>query len=513
MQWVGHREGRAFATWIVAKALGRRGMREHERPFCHAESRWRRARPDKLSALNEELDELETRSRERVGQTLHDKWRLERLLGLGGMAAVYEGRHRNGARAAIKVLHSHLSRHREVRERFRREAYVSNRIEHPGAVKCLDDDVAPDGPDAGTAYIVMELLSGESLEQRIEREPPLNELEFLRLAGSVLEVLRIAHAQGIVHRDLKPDNLFLARVPEGGPAAVRVKVLDFGMARLLQEQAITSYGVALGTPSFMSPEQASGRNDEVDGRTDLFALGATGYRIRTGRRIHDADSLIELVRKMAYTPAPRIRSIDPLVSEPFARIIDRALEFKRDDRYEDAAAMFADVRKALAQLESETDRLTGPPRTRGDGATRTPGDADQATIVLSSSDLVPWTGSDAPAARASATPSAASSARPKRRGSLLAWAIGLAVVGTAGVEIAERVPPPSWWPWTPEPIEAAADAGTPVMSEAMSGATSAPRAPPTKEERRDAGHPPGIAKPKPPSPSAPRLGPSGKPAH
>jgi serine/threonine protein kinase len=473
------------------------------RPFCHAESCWRRARPDKLSALNEELDELEARSRERVGQTLHDKWRLERLLGLGGMAAVYEGRHRNGARAAIKVLHSHLSRHREVRERFRREAYVSNRIEHPGAVKCLDDDVAPDGPDAGTAYIVMELLSGESLEQRIEREPPLNELEFLRLAGSVLEVLRIAHAQGIVHRDLKPDNLFLARVPEGGPAAVRVKVLDFGMARLLQEQAITSYGVALGTPSFMSPEQASGRNDEVDGRTDLFALGATGYRIRTGRRIHEADSLIELVRKMAYTPAPRIRSIDPLVSEPFARVIDRALEFKRDDRYEDAATMIADVRKALAQLEGETDRMTVPPRTRGDAATRTPDDADQATLVLSSSDLEPWTGSDTPAA-----------SRPKRRRSVLGWAIGLAVVGIAGVEIAERVPPPSWWPWTPEPIEAVADAGTSgVVSEAMSEATSPPRAPQTKEERRDAGHAPGIAKPKPPSPSAPRPGPSGRPAH
>jgi serine/threonine-protein kinase len=459
--------------------------------------------------LNEEVDELDARSRERVGQTLHEKWRLERLLGLGGMAAVYEGRHRNGARAAIKVLHSHLSRHQEVRERFRREAYVSNRIDHPGAVKCLDDDVVPDGPDAGTAYIVIELLSGESLEQRIEREPPLNELEFLRLAGSVLEVLRIAHAQGIVHRDLKPDNLFLARVPEGGPAAVRVKVLDFGMARLLQEQAITSYGVALGTPSFMSPEQASGRNDELDGRTDLFALGATGFRIRTGRRIHEADSLIDLVRKMAYTPAPRIRSIDPLVSEPFARVIDRALEFKRDDRYEHTGAMISDVRRALAQLESERDRLTVPPKTLADTSTRTPGDAEQATVVLSSSDLEPWTGSDAPATPA-ALPSAAPSSRPKRRGSVFGWAIALAVVGIAGVEIAQRIPAPSWWPWPPEPIEAAVEAGAPG---AASEATSPALAPPTGYERRDAGHAPGLAKPKPPAKPALKQGPSAKPAH
>ena len=115
------------------------------------------------------MEDPDSRSQERVGTVLNDKWTLERLLGVGGMAAVYEARHRNGARAAVKVLHPDLSRHREVRERFLREGYAANRVEHPSAVKVTDDDVVAGGPDAGTAYLVMELLDGESLQDRLER--------------------------------------------------------------------------------------------------------------------------------------------------------------------------------------------------------------------------------------------------------------------------------------------------------------------------------------------------------
>jgi serine/threonine-protein kinase len=294
-------------------------------------------------------EDAESLAHERVGRVLDDKWTLERLLGVGGMAAVYAAKHRNGARAAIKLLHPELSRMKEVRERFLREGYAANRVEHPGAVKVLDDDVVASGPESGTAYIVMELLEGRSLQDRIERPPPISELEFLSIARSVLEVLEAAHARGVVHRDLKPENLFLMR-----PAAddgVKVKVLDFGLARLLQGQAITTYGLALGTPSFMSPEQAAGRIDEIDGRTDLFALAATGFRICAGRRIHEAPNPVELVRKMASLAAPRVRSVRPEVTEPCARIIDRALEFRREDRYETATAMREDVTRAIAELE------------------------------------------------------------------------------------------------------------------------------------------------------------------
>jgi serine/threonine protein kinase len=297
-------------------------------------------------------DEVDRRARARVGNVLDDKWTLERLLGIGGMAAVYAARHRNGARAAVKVLHPVLSRHEEVRERFQREGYAANQVEHPGAVKVLDDDVVSSGPDAGTAYIVMELLEGRSMQERLERGPPMSEVEFLQIADRVLDVLRDAHTRGVVHRDLKPENLFLVHDDER-PLRLRVKVLDFGLARLLQGQAITTYGLALGTPSFMSPEQAAGRLEEIDGGTDLFALAATGFRVRAGRRIHEGTNAVELVTKMASLPAPRIRTIAPEVSAAFARVIDRALEFRRSDRYATAAEMQSDVLRAISELDME----------------------------------------------------------------------------------------------------------------------------------------------------------------
>jgi serine/threonine-protein kinase len=355
----------------------------------------------------------EDKLKAREGSVLDGKWTLERLLGAGGMAAVYAGRHRNGARAAVKILHPALSRHAEVRERFLREGYAANQVEHPGVVKVLDDDSVEEGPDKGTAYIVMELLEGESLQSRIERGPPIGELEFLKLAASVLEVLDAAHARGVVHRDLKPENLFLAH-PENDPAGPpQVKILDFGLARLLQNQAITTYGLALGTPSFMSPEQAAGRTNEIDGRTDLFALGVAGFRLRSGRRIHEADNAVELVTKMSRVPAPRLATVAPDVSEPFARVIDRALEFKKEDRYETAAAMLKDVRRAIAQLEGNDDATelavpASPPSVRRPAA---PGN----TIEVSESDVEPSRTEE-------------SIRIPKRR-SILPWLLLLALLG------------------------------------------------------------------------------------
>jgi serine/threonine protein kinase len=321
-------------------------------------------------ALHEHVSQTSDREAlAREGTVLNDKWTLVRLLGLGGMGAVYAARHRNGARAAVKVLHPEYSRHKEVRERFRREGYAANRVGHPGVVKVLDDDVVTSGPDAGTAYLVMELLEGQSLQDRLE-SGALGEREFLEMADGVLDVLRAAHGAGVVHRDLKPENLFFAEEQNG---KTRVKVLDFGMARLLDQAAITSYGMALGTPSFMAPEQAAGKLDEIDGRTDLFALAATGFRLRAGRRIHEADDAVELVQMMARVPAPPIRSVAPDVSAPYARVIDTALQFRREDRYADAAAMQADVRRAIAELSNAAPRSV----------------ASQPTIDLSASDFEP----------------------------------------------------------------------------------------------------------------------------
>jgi serine/threonine-protein kinase len=361
---------------------------------------------------------------------LSDKWTLERLLGIGGMAAVYAARHRNGARAAVKVLHPDLSRHREVRERFLREGYAANRVDHPGAVKVMDDDQVAEGPDAGTAYLVMELLEGESLQDRLERGPPLGERELLGIFESVLGVLEVAHRRGVVHRDLKPENLFLVRADgEGGPA--RVKVLDFGLARLLDGQTITSYGLALGTPSFMSPEQAAGRIDEIDGRTDLFSLAATGFRLRTGRRIHEGANAVELVNKMATFAAPKVARYAPDVSPAFARVVDRALEFKREDRYADAAEMREDVLRAMAELDGvahtqlavglpraapPTEELRGPPPLR---KARPP--VREATTEVSERDLVRSAPSVLSVPSGSSLPVLPTEQRRRRRRSILPW--------------------------------------------------------------------------------------------
>ncbi len=429
-----------------------------------------------MGALSEQTD---IRAQERVGTVLNDKWTLERVLGVGGMAAVYAARHRNGARAAVKVLHADLSRHADVRERFLREGYAANKVEHPGVVKVLDDDVIAAGPDSGTAYLVMELLEGESMQDRLERDPPMGEREFLAIAERVLEVLEAAHSRGVVHRDLKPENLFLLGTKHEGAAAedvgtIRVKVLDFGLARLLEGQTITTYGLALGTPSFMSPEQASGRVDEIDGRTDLFALAATGFRLRTGRRIQEGANPVELVTKMANLPAPRIRTLAPSVSAPFARVIDRALEFRREDRYESAAAMLQDVRKAIMELDA------------GAGATQLALPAlrdttkSESTIEASESDFErsPSTldTSPLPAARTerAAEEAERSITLPRRRPILLL--LSLLVLGGIGAKVwldARRTPVTREGPATQATIVAPVESASSTAEQARDAAAEA----------------------------------------
>ncbi|HSO39764.1 MAG TPA: serine/threonine-protein kinase, partial [Labilithrix sp.] len=344
------------------------------------------------------------RSQERVGSVLDEKWTLERILGSGGMGAVYAARHRNGARGAVKVLHPELARRPDVRERFLREGYAANRVEHRGAVQVLDDDIIKEGPDEGTAYLVMEILEGESLEERLERGPPLTEIELLTILDDVLAVLEAAHEHGVVHRDLKPANLFLNRDPAGHG----VKVLDFGLARLAEVRSGTSAGLALGTPSFMAPEQASGRQEEIDARSDIFAVGATAFMILANRGVHEAAGVIELVARMGTLPAPKLRDVAPMVSEPVARIVDRALEFKREDRYPSATEMRADVVSVLAALRSPAVTVIAP----------------VTQVIVADSE--PAT-SEAPASAASG------------RGGWRAWPV-LAVLLAAGVALLVLVP-------------------------------------------------------------------------
>jgi serine/threonine protein kinase len=285
------------------------------------------------------LDPLLLRARGRIGSTLRGKWRLDALLGVGGMAAVYAGTHRNGMRAAVKVLHTEMMINSEVRARFLREGYVANSIDHESAVRVLDDDVAEDG----SLFLVTELLDGETLEdRRLRLGGRMPEEEVLSAIDQLLDMLVIAHERGVVHRDLKPENLFLTRTGQ-------LKVLDFGIAflrSLSTTSTATKQGTSMGTAAFMSPEQARGLWAEVDSKSDLWATGATMFCLLTGSLVHGGRTTNEVLLNAMTTTAPSIASVAPDVSPAVAIVVDRALAFSRDQRWRDAQRMQDAVRRA-----------------------------------------------------------------------------------------------------------------------------------------------------------------------
>jgi len=290
------------------------------------------------------IDPDEELAAQRIGARV-GTWQLERLLGIGGMASVFLGRRDDGAVAAVKILHAYLHGVEELRTRFLREGPIGAALTAVGPLceglpQILEAGVMEDG----TAYLVMELLDGETVFDRLARMGSLPVGQVLWLAEQVLNVLVVAHAHGIIHRDLKPENLHLGN--DG-----RLKVIDFGIARVLEElpdgtvlpeKTRTKTGTAMGSCQYMAPEQAIGHVREIDGRTDLFALGATMFHLISGHSIHgdliDASLLIAAATQQAPPLAHEARSV--------AAVVDRALAFKKTQRYPDAAAMRADV-KAL----------------------------------------------------------------------------------------------------------------------------------------------------------------------
>jgi serine/threonine-protein kinase len=256
------------------------------------------------------------------------------------MAVVFAVTHRNGRRFALKMLYPEYSVRGDLRKRFLREGYIANAVGHPGAVAVLDDDVAEDG----SAFLVMELLDGEGLDDVLDRNlnglPPLAALS---ASYQLLDTLIAAHAKNIVHRDIKPGNLFAIR---GG----ELKVLDFGIARLQDPEGKTATrsGVTLGTPAFMAPEQAKGKT--LDARADLYSVGATLFTLLSGRLVHEADNAQELMIKAATEHAPKLASIAPHIPSPVGEIVDRALAFHLAERWQSAVLMKAAVAHAVEVL-------------------------------------------------------------------------------------------------------------------------------------------------------------------
>lgn len=286
---------------------------------------------------------VQQRFLQRVGTQINAKYTIQRLLGAGGMAAVYEATHRNAKRCAIKVLHPELSALPDIKHRFLKEGYVANSVGHPGAVVVDDDDVTEDG----AAYLVMELLEGETVEALAARNQGRLDLGVvMAIADQVLDVLAAAHARGIVHRDIKPENIFVHR---GG----LIKVLDFGIARLREagsDTRRTVEGTVMGTPAFMPPEQASGRWSEVDARTDLWSLGATMFSLLTGQLVHEGATINEALAASITQHARPIRDLRPDLPAPIADVVDQALKREKSFRFPDATSMRMALQAAYRQV-------------------------------------------------------------------------------------------------------------------------------------------------------------------
>ena len=308
----------------------------------------------------------------RVGSVIRGKWRIDSVLGIGGMAAVYAATHRNGHKCAIKMLLPALASNTEVVQRFLKEGYVANEVNHPGAVAVLDDDVTDDG----VHFLVMDFLAGEPFDSVLQAHPEgLDPMLAIRVAHDLLDVLESAHKRGIVHRDIKPENVFILH--DG-----RVKLLDFGIARLRQTQAAagpsrTQVGVVMGTPAYMPPEQARGQWDQVDAQSDVWAVGAVMFVALSGRHLRQAPTVnMELAQAMVE-PAPPLRSVAPAVSAAVAAVVDRALLFDKSARWSSAremqqalAVLLADQAPAVpARLPED---VVQPPATTGPGAAPPP---------------------------------------------------------------------------------------------------------------------------------------------
>jgi serine/threonine protein kinase len=288
--------------------------------------------------------------RERRGSISHDVWlgkvvdgryRVLDVLGRGGMGVVYKIEHqRMGKIAAMKVLHRDLARDKEVIGRFRREAEAVSQLTHPNTVQVFDFGTAQ-----GALYLVMEYVRGLDIGSLIDRDGPMPFQRAAPLFAQVCAALTEAHELGIVHRDLKPENILVTRTPSGQDF---VKVLDFGLAKLAEREElseVTGRGQIVGTPYYMSPEQIRGEN-EVDGRSDIYSLGALMYKVLTGEHAFSAASPVGVLTKHLTEPVtpPSRRSGKQVVPEVDA-IVLRAMEKRPDQRYES-------VREMLGALET-----------------------------------------------------------------------------------------------------------------------------------------------------------------
>jgi serine/threonine-protein kinase len=268
-----------------------------------------------------------------IGQTLANTYRVESLLGVGGMGAVYLASHlRLPMKVAIKILHTEAANNPEIFARFRREAEIASGLRHPNIVQVYDFNHLPDG----TPYLIMEFLEGEDLHSRLRARGRLSYPETAALCRAVGAGLQAAHKREVVHRDLKPQNIFLCRHEQGDEVVEVPKILDFGISKIRHaavDTLKTQDQQLLGTPHYMSPEQARGQNSEVDARTDQWALGAILYQCLSGRLAFPGESLAAIIYHVVAGEPEPLRALCPDVPAAAVAAIGRALSKAREARY------------------------------------------------------------------------------------------------------------------------------------------------------------------------------------
>ena len=302
------------------------------------------------------------------GEILNDTYRVEALLGRGGMAEVYTVAHtRLPRRFALKLLRLDLGQRTRFLARFQREAEILGRLRHPHIVDVTDWNHTP----AGAPYLVMELLAGEDLGRFLRRNGAFSPASAIEITAQIGAALLAAHSVGVVHRDLKPSNIFLLK---NAPLPRFVKVLDFGIARRLDlgdrqgDGQLTAEKEILGTPGYMAPEQARGKTGEADARADQFALAAIFYELVTGRPAFAAPerSLAEILDRLLHSEPPPLPA--GRVAPQVAEALHRALRKEPHQRFATLAEFLSAIGAQPAQTYSVSTSPSEPPTARREGA-------------------------------------------------------------------------------------------------------------------------------------------------
>ncbi len=291
-----------------------------------------------------------------VGRVFDGRYRIERMIGTGGMGAVYEAEHVEiGKRMALKVLHPQYSRQADLVARFRREARAASKVGHPNIVDVTDFGTT----DSGDVYFVMERLEGIDLGELLSHEGKLAPDRAVHIVAQICRALAAAHTAGIIHRDLKPENIYLC-TREG--TADFVKVLDFGIAKQdmgnqNSARRLTTPGVAMGTPEYMAPEQAAGR--PIDGRVDIYSVGVILYELLSGELPHVGNNMMEVLTRKA-TEAPRhLRKLNPAISEELEQVVVACLNRNPQMRPQTMSAVEYELNKAMKGRGSAVAAVLG----------------------------------------------------------------------------------------------------------------------------------------------------------